>query len=179
MTNKVKYLIKKLNLIRHIEGGYYFEYYRAKGKIKKGCLPKKFKGDRVYSTSIYFLLQGDDFSAFHKLKADEVLHFYDGVTLLVYIIYPDKHIEIKRLGRNIKKGDSYQILIEAGCWCALKPEKRNNYSLIGCTVSPGFEYDDFTLAKKEQLIKLFPEYKDIIEKNYSELFTKLNKIYKK
>jgi len=164
MNEKIKYIIRKFKLKKHIEGGYYSEIYRSGEKIKKKHLPKRYNGDRTFSTSIYFLLLNNDVSVFHKLNSDEILHFYDGSPLLIYLIDHTGNMEIKKLGRNVFKDEVYQILVKANQWLAMKPIRRNYYSLIGCTVSPGFEYDDLIIGKKDELIKLYPQHKRIINK---------------
>ncbi|MCX7834159.1 MAG: cupin domain-containing protein [Ignavibacteria bacterium] len=164
MIEKAEKIIKKYKLQKHIEGGYFTEFYRSHEKINQNCLPKRYKSVRVFSTSIYFLLKGNEFSTFHKLNSDEILHFYDGCPVNVYLIDKNGNLEIKKLGRNISRGENYQILVKAGNWLAIKPTKRKSFSLIGCTVAPGFEYDDLHLGKKEELLKIFPKQKKLIEK---------------
>jgi predicted cupin superfamily sugar epimerase len=86
MNNKAKKYIQKLQLKSHPEGGYYKEIYRAGELILPDHLPKRYKESRAFSTSIYFLLEGNQFSSFHRLKSDELWHFYDGSTLIIYTI---------------------------------------------------------------------------------------------
>lgn len=164
MENKISYIIKKYKLKKHIEGGYYSEFYRSKEKISSKCLPKRYNGGRAFSTSIYFLLRNNEFSTFHRLNSDEILHFYDGSPVYVYLIDENGKLEIKKLGRNVNKNEDYQILVKAGNWLAMKPVRTNSFSLIGCTVAPGFEYSDLQLGKRKELIKLFPNHKKIISK---------------
>ncbi|MCD6113377.1 MAG: cupin domain-containing protein [Bacteroidales bacterium] len=168
MNNKdSKYWIEKLQLQRHPEGGYFKEIYRSDEIIKKESLPERYSDERNFSTSIYFLLEKNDVSLFHRLKSDEIWHFYSGTSLTLYII--DKNGFLKKIvvGDNPDNEEVLQTVIKNGNWFAAKVNNPDSYSLIGCTVSPGFSFNDFELAKREDLIKLFPDHSDIIK-----MFTK-------
>ena len=160
MNRIIKKIINKLNLKKHSEGGYFSEVYRAKEIIKKNSLPKRFIGNRNISTSIYFLLCDNEFSAFHKLKADEVWHFYSGSPLNIYIIQKNGKLKKIILGEKY----NYQLVIEKEQWFAAEVSEDNSYSLVGCTVAPGFDFRDFTLGDRNKLIKLFPKHKKLIER---------------
>jgi len=159
-----KHLIENLNLKEHPEGGFYKEVFRSNLKIKKEFLQLKYKNDRCLFTSIYFLLYGNKFYAFHKLKSDEIWHFYEGTRLLIHIIENKYSVKTIRLGDDLENGDTFQTVIKSGHWFAAEVEDKNSYSLVGCTVSPGFEYDDFELGKRSRLIRLYPKHKKIIER---------------
>jgi len=155
---KVQEYIRRLNLISHPEGGYYASTYRSSEVVSEKCLPERFSGGRVFSTAIYFLLEGFQYSAFHRIKSDELWHFYEGCALNIYVIHPSGEGEVLRLGSDINNGESFQRLVPAGCWFASRPVLRNGYSLAGCTVSPGFDFADFEMAKKSVLLSEFPQY---------------------
>ena len=162
MNSKARVYIKKLQLKKHPEGGYYREVYRSGEKILSDHLPNRYKSSRNFSTSIYFLLEGNQFSAFHQLKSDELWHFYDGSDLKVYIINPGGDLILRKLGRS--DDAEFQIAIEKHCWFAAEVEDKKSFSLFGCTVSPGFEFEDFELGKREFLIKKFPQHNTLIQK---------------
>jgi hypothetical protein len=164
MNERVNLIIKNLGLKKHIEGGYFSETYRSEEILDKNCLPEKFDGERNLTTSIYFLLTGDDFSAFHKLKADEVWHFYEGSALNIYVIDENGNLKINKLGSSIDKGESFQIVVKLGQWFAAGISKNDSYCLAGCTVSPGFDFKDFELGNREHMVKLYPKNKILIEK---------------
>jgi len=164
VKTKVDYYVKKLGLKEHPEGGYFKEVYRSSEKIKKDNLTSKFNGDRNISTSIYFLLVGDNISYFHKIKSDEIWHFYDGSTLRIYTIKNNGELNIDLLGRNINYGEKLQVIIKKGDWFCAEIINKKNFGLVGCTVSPGFDFEDFTLAKRGQLLKKYPSHKKIIER---------------
>jgi uncharacterized protein len=161
--NDAKYWIEKLELLPHPEGGFYRETYRAEEVIPKSALPERFSGDRVFSTCIYFLLEGGDFSAFHRIRQDELWHFYDGSTLAIHVI--DRHGAYSKISlcRNVDKGNSLQAVVKAGCYFAAETICKDSFSLVGCTVAPGFDFDDFELPGKAKLIDLFPEHAELIE----------------
>lgn len=164
MLEKAKYYIDKLQLIPHPEGGYYKEIYRAGEMILVEHLPGSFKGNRNISTSIYFLLQRNDFSAFHRLKSDELWHFYDGSALKISVIDRDGNFNEIFLGRNIEEGESYQTVIKKNSWFAAELVDKKSFALVGCTVSPGFDFQDFEMADCEKLVNEFPAYADKIKK---------------
>lgn len=162
MHPKVKQYIKQLQLKKHPEGGYYREVYRSGELILPEHLPKRYKSTRNFSTSIYFLLEGKQFSAFHLLKSDELWHFYDGSNVLVYIINQDRELSFKKLGRG--KDSDFQLAIEKQNWFAAELEDKKSFALFGCTVSPGFDFDDFELGKRDDLIKKYPQHSALIKR---------------
>ena len=155
-------LIRFYNLLPHPEGGYYKENYRSKEIINNTALPNRFDGDRAFSTAIFFLLERGDFSAFHRIKSDECWHFYSGGALLIYVIQNDGQLEIIKLGNNIENREVFQCVIPANCWFASIPAPQSEYSLAGCTVSPGFDFKDFEMAEAKNLIIAFPQHAEVI-----------------
>ena len=147
-----QHYIKTLALLPHPEGGYYKETYRSKESI---TLPQ---GERNYSTAIYFLLEENNFSAFHKIKSDELWHFYAGDVLEVIEITTEGKLKITELGPY-----NFQYCVPAGNWFGSRVKQGGKFSLVGCTVSPGFDFKDFEMAEKDSLLKEFPEYDSIIE----------------
>ena len=110
----IDYWIDHLGLLPHPEGGYYKETYRSPEVLAASSLPNRFGGNRNYSTAIYFLLRSEDKSVFHRIKSDELWHFYQGSTLLIYVLR-ENELQIHRLGTNLEKGDSLQVAIPANC----------------------------------------------------------------
>ena len=161
---EVNELIKLYNLQPHPEGGYYAQTYKSSESIPVAALPNRFAGDRYFSTAIYFLLEQKQFSAFHRIKSDELWHFYSGVGLHIYVIYPDGRGEVLKLGSDIQNGYSFQQLVPAGCWFASAPVIETDFSFVGCTVAPGFDFDDFELAEKENLLNEYPQHAAWINK---------------
>jgi len=161
-------IIKKLQLKPHPEGGYFKEVYRSKGFINKRSLPSEFSGKRNYSTSIYFMLTSDDFSAFHRINQDEIWHFYKGSPIKLHLISDKGEYSNVIIGNNLEREETLQYIVFAKYWFAAEVINKNDYSLVGCTVSPGFDFNDFLLPKREQLVALFPKHKNIITKLTSE-----------
>lgn len=158
-----EYYIKRLNLTSHIEGGAFKETYRSEALIPKEILNEDFHGNRSFSTAIYFLLKQGQFSAFHRIASDEMWHFYDGDTLSIYEITKEEELIKHQLGRNIEKGESFQCIIKAGSWFGSRCEVPGGFSLVGCTVAPGFDFEDFELAKLDVLTNEFPQYSQLIK----------------
>lgn len=157
-------IISRLKLQPHPEGGYFRETYRSTGEIAEDSLDSRFKGSRSYSTCIYFLLKAEEFSAFHKIHQDEIWHFYDGSPIRLHMITPSGEYSETIIGRDIEKGQVPQFAVPGESWFAAEVVNRNDYSLVGCTVSPGFDFNDFELPKREELLTLFPQHKEIIIK---------------
>ena len=163
MPKSAQYWIEKLNLIAHPEGGYYRETYRAELSIPKQGLPPQFTGPRLVSTAIYFLLEGENFSAFHRLLSDELWHFYAGSPITVHVIEPDGGYSEIRLGSDPDAGEVLQAAVKAGRWFASRVRLPKTFALAGCTVAPGFDFADFELAKRAELVRLYPQHRKLIE----------------
>jgi predicted cupin superfamily sugar epimerase len=158
----VETLVKELDLLPHPEGGYYKETYRSEGTIAQACLSSDFSGERNMATGIYFLIEKENFSALHKIKSDETWHFYYGDALEVIEINEQGDLIITKIGSNILKGETFQYTVKANTWFGSRVSANGNFSLVGCTVYPGFDFNDFELAKRDDLIKLFPKHQTII-----------------
>ena len=157
------YWIEKLQLEAHPEGGYFRQTYKADRLVPKEALPG-FGGARAASTAIYFLLEGKNFSAFHRLRSDEVWHFYAGEPLVVHVIDPQGVYSAIRLGRDLEAGQVPQAVVRAGCWFASHVEDWNSFAVVGCTVAPGFDFEDFELGKRAELVARYPEQREVIER---------------
>lgn len=158
------YWIANLGLQPHPEGGYFKELYRASETIAQEALPERFSGDRSFSTSIYYLLNTTDISRFHRINQDEIWHFYEGVSLSIHCIFSDGKYKKLLLGRNIEKGEFLQQVVEAGCYFAAELNDKESFGLVGCTVAPGFDFEDFELSARGELQALFPQHHEIIER---------------
>ncbi len=143
-------LITKLNLTPHPEGGAFRETYRS-------AVPAEVDG-RSVCTGIYFLLKRGEVSAWHKVRHDEMYHFYYGASLKLRLIAPDGRYEEHLLGTHWMQHEEPQLLVPGEWWQSATSE--GDYSLIGCTVSPGFDFRDFTMATPEELVKIFPHLHD-------------------
>ncbi|HEX9250597.1 MAG TPA: cupin domain-containing protein [Ignavibacteriaceae bacterium] len=162
MNQKAKYYIEKLQLIKHPEGGYFREVYRS-GEIITIEAPKK-NLKRNFSTSIYFLLEGSQVSKFHRLKSDELWHFYDGGSVKLYVIGEKGKLTEIILGKKTEDGEVFQTVIKKNNWFAAEVINKRSFSLIGCTVSPGFDFSDFELANRHWMIEYFPKHKSLVSK---------------
>lgn len=159
----VNYWVETLGMQSHPEGGYFAETYRSPEQIAHEALPSRFSGNRSFGTAIYFMLESHHFSALHRIQSDEIWHFYTGCPLNIYVITNDGQLQIIRLGDNPVNGEVFQAVVPAGCWFGAKPCEPNSYSLVGCTVAPGFDFADFELGTREQLQLLFPDLLSIVE----------------
>lgn len=156
--------INKLGLSNHPEGGYFREVYRSDELIKNEDLPNRFNSGRNFSTSIYFLLNQKQISSFHKLKSDEIWHFYTGSPITIHIISNNGNYKELKLGLNFNSGENPQIIIPHNNWFAAELLDKSYFSLIGCTVAPGFDFSDFFLGKRKDLTEMFPQHQDLIKR---------------
>jgi hypothetical protein len=137
--------------------------------IPHRCLPSRFTGERSFSTAIYFLLQETDFSAIHRIEQDELWHFYDGTSLMIHRIDPAGNYSAIKMGRDNQAGENLLAVVKAG-WlfgATVNVENRNgsrSYALVGCTVAPGFEFSDFEMPSRQQLLEQYPQHRQIIER---------------
>jgi predicted cupin superfamily sugar epimerase len=163
MKPSASYWIEKLSLSKHPEGGAYKEVYRSSLTIQTENLFSKERHERNVCTGIYFLLQENEFSSFHRLASDEQWHFYFGNSMVVFEIeaLTGELIEHK-LGNDHDNGSVFQTTVKAGNWFAAKVEGAG-YALVGCTVAPGFDFADFELAERKKLIKAYPQHKALID----------------
>ena len=164
MEDKSLFYIETLMLKPHPEGGFFSEIYKSDETINSHCLPARYKGSRSFSTSIYFLLKEHQISYLHKLKSDELWHFYDGCAVKLYIIDEKANLSTLLLGRNLAEGEILQAVVEKNCWFCAELADKYSFSLVGCTVSPGFEFDDFEIGKRDELLVRFPQHNKLIKK---------------
>jgi len=155
-------IIEQYGLQPHPEGGFFTQTYRSAGLIPKAALPAEFAGERHFSTAIVFLLKENDFSALHRLRQDEVWHFYLGGALRLVMISPDGKFSETILGRNGSAADVVQTVVPAGFWFGAKPVEGAAFSFVGCTVAPGFDFADLELAERSDLLEKFPDLETII-----------------
>ena len=155
-------LISQFQLIAHPEGGYYRETYRSQGTIAATCLDAAYSGERNFSTGIYFLLTSDTFSAFHRILQDEAWHFYAGSAILLHMIDPSGHYSAVTIGNRFDQGEVPQFVVPGGTWFASHVIQPDAYALLGCTVSPGFDFRDFDLTPRHELLQRFPQHAEII-----------------
>ena len=149
-----EYWIKTLNLKEHPEGGYYTEYYRNPAMYKQ----------RRLATSIYFLLNSGQVSRFHRLKSDEIWYHHLGSPLRIYQLKADGQLETTVLGDQKSREPCFFSLIKGGTIFGAEVTEPESFSLISCLVTPGFDFKDFELFSKADLMAGYPDYVEIITK---------------
>jgi hypothetical protein len=147
-------LIEKLELIPHPEGGFYRETYRSKQNVD----------DRSVMTAIYFLICSQNISRFHRIKSDEMWFYHAGSALEVHTLSKENGHQIHKVGNDFEKGETPQLLVPANTIFGSTLEGEKNYSLVSCTVAPGFDFADFELFTENDLLPDFPEYDAVIRK---------------
>ncbi len=159
---KASYWINALEMLPHPEGGYYKETYRSNENISFDKLTNRYDGQRSFGTSIYFLLTINDRSHFHRLKSDEIWHYHQGGLVKIHMISSSGELISKDLGTEIELGQQLQVVIPKGTWFAAEVI-HGDFILVGCTVAPGFAFEDFELANRNQLSAAFPQHQTLIE----------------
>ncbi|USX25092.1 cupin domain-containing protein [Oxalobacteraceae bacterium OTU3CINTB1] len=158
-ANNTKDLISLLSLQPHPEGGHFKETYRGQTRVTSG----KDSASYSASTAIYYMLQGREKSTWHRIASDEMWHFYEGMPIRIYVLEPDGSLKVLRLGNPLRHdGASFQALVPAGQWFAAECEDHEGFGLVGCTVAPGFEFQDFEIADKSFLEQHWPEHVELI-----------------
>ncbi|MBZ9606556.1 cupin domain-containing protein [Clostridium estertheticum] len=158
-----QYFIDTLNMEPHPEGGFYKSSFDSCENISSNDLKTSFEGERILWTSIYFLLRDGEISSFHRLKSDEMWYYHAGSPLTIYMISPEGELTTKQLGLNIKNGETPQFLVPKN-YIFGSAMNSSGYSLVGCMVSPGFDFKDFEILKRDVLLNKYSQYKDIIIK---------------
>src|SRR5579859_8127016 len=164
MKENAAYWVEKLRLEAHPEGGYFRQTYKAELMLPKAALPAEFAGTRAASTAIYFLLEGENFSGFHRLRSDEVWHFYVGAALVVHVIDSAGKYSTILLGSDLEAGQVFQAVVRVGSWFASHVADWKSFAVVGCTVAPGFEFADFEMGKRAELVAIYPEQREVIER---------------
>jgi uncharacterized protein len=172
-----EFIIKKLQLEKHIhEGGYFKESYRSpdiisndKSHDKKH--ESKISEEKTYtkkirpaSTLIYYLLVGTQYSAIHRVNSDEIWHFYLGSPVTIHIINDENISPRVQLGNSFENDDNIHYVVTKDTWFCAEINDKTSFALMGCTVSPGFDYEDFELGSKNKLLLQYPQHKDLIER---------------
>ncbi len=161
VPKKARAVIKKFGLEPlEPEGGWWKQTYRPDEEIEKSALPDRYDGPRKIGTSILYLMTRRYFSTLHRMKSDEIWHFHGGNPAEIVTINDEGHLDSFILG--VEKGEPQRVIAK-GLWFAGKPMEEDGYTLMGCTVAPGFEYEDFEMGEREKLTELFPKHKEVIE----------------
>lgn len=130
--------------------------------ISGADLPERYGSKRVFCTAIYYIITEGEFSAVHRIKSDEIFHFYLGDPVLLLKLYPDGSGETIKMGNDILNGQILQCQVPAGVWMGLKLFSGGKYCLMGTTVSPGFEFNDLEFGKRYDLTEKYPDYTGLI-----------------
>jgi predicted cupin superfamily sugar epimerase len=156
-------IIALLNLKPHPEeGGYFVETYRSLETLSEKALPSRYRGIRSFETAIYYLLTPETFSGMHRLQSDEIFHFYFGDPVEMLQLWPDGSGKVTTIGSDILNGMQPQVVIPRGVWQGARLFKDGRFSLLGATVSPGFELVDYESGRRHELVKSYPKFQDLI-----------------
>lgn len=161
--------VDDLELVPHPEGGFYREYYRACEKLSIKTRAELLER-RNLVTSMYFLLPGDSFSAFHRLQSEELWYYHSGAAVEIIMLTKSGECRTYKLGVNLADQQTPIVVVPAGIWfCAYPLAAGDDYSLVSCVVAPGFEFADFELGDRDQLLSVYPQHFDLIRQYTRDL----------
>lgn len=156
---QVAALIRALGLVPlPEEGGLYAETYRSAGVIPGGALPGRQAGPRRLCTAIYYLVTPERFSALHRVASTEIFHFYLGDPVEMLQLFPDGTGRTLAIGTDIASGQRPQVVAPRGVWQGTRLMPGGRFALLGCTVSPGFEFEDYEHGRRAELLAAFPAF---------------------
>ena len=160
MHHSAEFWIDHLRLEPHREGGYFRETYRSPFTV----YPPGFEGQRHLTTTIYFLLKAGQISQLHQLRAEEIWHFYAGSPLTLHQLRSAEEYVTARIGPHVEQGQQFHTVVPSGVWfgATVDDARPGAFSLVACTCSPGFEFEDFTLANRDEMLKRFPAHAGIV-----------------
>jgi len=159
-AEKLKSLLNLVPL--SIEGGYFSETYRSSDMILKESLSDRYSGSRTVATCIYYLLEPNTFSEIHRVASDEIFHFYFGDPVEMLQLWPDGSGKRVLIGSDLEGGMVPQLVVPHGVWQGARLVTGGEFALLGCTVSPGFEYDDYESGSRQILSEAYPEQREMI-----------------
>jgi predicted cupin superfamily sugar epimerase len=156
-------VIRILGLEPHpSEGGYYRETYRSDEVMGAGCLPSRYPGERSACTAIYYLVTPSSPSRLHRLRTDEIFHFYMGDPVLMLQLDPDGGGKTVLVGSDLRSGQVPQVVVPRGHWQGILLADGGSFALLGTTVAPGFSFDDYGEGDATALSAKYPAFKDLI-----------------
>lgn len=150
------YWIEHLKLQRHPEGGYYKEVFRSQQQVLR---PDDNKTKQA-CTSIYYLLEDADFSGFHRIASDEIWYFHKGQPLIIHVIQKDDTLISHEL--SDEGTGSFSVIVQAGLWFAAELKVSKGFALVSCAVAPGFDFSEFEMAKREELVLQYPQHEALL-----------------
>lgn len=144
------------------EGGFFVETYRSLEVIPAEALPDRYDGRRAHSTAIYYLLTPETFSEIHRLRSDEVFHFYLGDPVEMLQLWPDVRGQLVLLGTDLLAGMRPQVTVPQDVWQGARLLPGGSFALLGTTVAPGFAYSDYEAGRREELVAAYPDFAEQI-----------------
>lgn len=160
-------IVKALNLKPlPKEGGYYAETFRSSQYIDQSFLGNDYQGSRIFYSNIYYLLTPDTFSAIHQLPGDEIFHFYLGDPVEMLQLHPNGTGKTITIGNDILNGIYPQVLVKGKTWQGCKLKEGGKFALMGTTMAPGFEFEDYRHGDKEELLEMYPDFEEEVLKYF-------------
>jgi uncharacterized protein len=151
-----KYWIERLDMQPHPEGGYYKEVFRSQQQVHR----LNAEETKQACTSIYYLLEGNDFSGFHRLVSDEIWYFHVGAPVHIHSIDKEGKYQLHEL--SAAPTGHFSVVIPGGCWFAAEIPSQQQFSLVSCVVAPGFDFREFEMAKQQELMASYPHHREVI-----------------
>jgi uncharacterized protein len=145
------------------EGGYFRQTWKSEEEIPRSALSSRYPAARAVGTAIYYLLEPSTFSEMHRLASDEIFHFYLGDPVEMLQLWPNGNSRIVTLGKDLAAGMLPQLVVPKYVWQGSRLLPGGEMALLGCTVSPGFDYEDYETGLRAELLREFPEASELIK----------------
>jgi predicted cupin superfamily sugar epimerase len=155
MSSNFDELVRALSLAPHPEGGFFRQTFRSPLTVPAHG------GTRAASTAIYYLLPAGELSALHRVRSDEIWHWYAGSPLTFHRLDDDGGHRVTLLGGDVARGQEPQVIVPADTWQAAQASP-DGWSLCGCTVAPGFDFADWELPSRSEAQARFPQRTELI-----------------
>jgi predicted cupin superfamily sugar epimerase len=158
-------IIRGLGLQRlEPEGGYYARTYLSSEKIPRTALPGRYNSDKPFGSAIYYLLTSDTCSVLHRLRTDEIFHFYLGDPVVMLQLHTDGTARVITIGNDVENGHLPQVLVPRKVWQGSYLREGGKFALMGTTMAPGFDSSDYEAGDRERLIGEYPDQEEMIIK---------------
>lgn len=156
-------VIEKLGLRPHpCEGGFFAETYRSDEIISASGLSERYTTGKRFGTAVYYLITPETLSYIHRLRSDEIFHFYLGDPVTMLWLLPDGSSTTITLGPDLQSGQRVQVVVPRGVWQGAFLNEGGRFALLGTTVAPGFDYEDYEAGLREELIARYPDRREVI-----------------
>jgi predicted cupin superfamily sugar epimerase len=147
-----------------VEGGLFRRHYASQDTIPSHALPPRYTSHKLHASAITYMHTPETRSLLHRLKTDEIYHFYNGDPVSLVLLFPNGSSEVVVLGQDYRAGHVPFYVVPRGVWQGSALVPGGSWALMGCTMAPGFDEDDFELGVRDELVSSYPAAREWIER---------------